>query len=181
MVFQMTFLTRQNGMVVWISRRVSRFRLDGLALSLTCQYKVKIQPEAFKYVREKFAPPSDPVFELVPPFFAEHAGEVYAQIGSPALAAATIWQVYREMIQRLQDFTMQRRHENQDYIEGMDEWQSRQKQNQDEEPDLPYPLIEGRELFGGTEREDGSIYLGGVNEGRGIGKQKTYQIWLKDF
>ena len=149
--------------------------------SLTCQYKVKIQPEAFKYVQEKFAPPSDPVFELVPPFFAEHAGQVYAQIGSPELAAATIWQVYCNMIQRLQDLITQQRHENQDYIEGMDNWQSRQKQNQDEEPDLPYPLIEGCELFGGTEWEDSSIYLGRVNEGWGISKQKTYQIWLKDF
>ena len=131
-VFQMTFLTRQNGMVVWISRRVSRFRLDGLALSLTCQYKVKIQPEAFKYVREKFAPPSDPVFELVPPFFAEHAREVYAKSVAHRLLqrpSGRFVTVYREMIQRLQDLTMQRCHKNQDYIEGMDELQSQQKQN----------------------------------------------------
>jgi hypothetical protein len=37
---------------------------------------------------------------------------------------------------------------------------------------MPYILIEGRELLGGIEQEDGSIYLGGVNEGRGLGTWK---------
>ncbi|KDR80468.1 hypothetical protein GALMADRAFT_136943 [Galerina marginata CBS 339.88] len=60
-------------------------------------FKVKVQPEAFQYVREKFAPSSDPVFELVPPIFAQYAGEAYMQIGKPALNSANIWHVYREV------------------------------------------------------------------------------------
>jgi hypothetical protein len=63
---------------------------------------------------------------------------------------------------------------NQGFIDAVDEWQvteSLQNLNE-EEPNIPYPLIEGRELLGGIEQDDGSLYLGGVNEGRGLGTWK---------
>ena len=48
----------------------------------------------------------------------------------------------------------------------MDEWQVAESlQDMDIEPDVPYPLIDGRALFGGDE------YLSGVNKGRGLGKR----------
>ncbi|KAF8169351.1 hypothetical protein BJ912DRAFT_1025640 [Pholiota molesta] len=117
-------------------------------------FKVIIDPEAIAFVREKFAPPSDPVFELVPPLFAQYAGQAYAQMGRPAL-----------------EITMRRANEDEDYIDTVDQWQVTEfLHNQDEEYELPYPLTNGRELFGGFEnpREDGSVYLGGVNGGRGL-------------
>ena len=37
-------------------------------------------PAALHYVHEKFAPPTDPVFELIPPIFAHYAGLPYEEI-----------------------------------------------------------------------------------------------------
>ncbi|EDQ99277.1 uncharacterized protein LACBIDRAFT_316760 [Laccaria bicolor S238N-H82] len=124
-------------------------------------FKVKVEPEAFEYVREKFAPPSDPVFELVPPIFAEYAGQAYAKIGSPELNSVNIWPVYCEIVLSLQDITTNRAGSCQDYINSVDEWQVAESL-QEIEPETPYPLIDGRALFGGDE------YLGGVNEGWGL-------------
>ena len=41
------------------------------------------------------------MFELVPPVFAECAGQAYAQIGYPQLNPANIWEVYRKLIRGL--------------------------------------------------------------------------------
>ena len=143
-----------------------------------------MEPEAFQYVREKFTPPSDPVFELVPPAFAQCAGQVYEEIGSPQLNPANIWEVYREMVQMLHDITSANgTNANQDCIDAVDEWQVTDTlQDLNQEPDVPYPLIEGRELLGGIEQDDGSLYLGGVNEGRGLGMWKlTYRSPLSIY
>lgn len=138
--------------------------------------KVKVQPEAFQYVREKFAPSSDPVFELVPPIFAQYAGEVYTQIGRPELNPANIWQVYLKMVQMLLNITnASGADSSQECIDAVDEWQVTESlQDPNREPDSPYPLIEGRELFGGIKQDDGFLYLGGVNEGRGLGRWNIY-------
>jgi hypothetical protein len=64
------------------------------------------------------------------------------------------------------------------YIDAVDEWQvseSLQDQN-GERGSVPYPLIEGRELFGANEQDDGSVYLGGVNEGRGLGRHRFIRL-----
>jgi hypothetical protein len=61
---------------------------------------------------------------------------------------------------------------NQDCIDAVDEWQVTESlYDPSRGPDaLPYPLIDGHELFGGIEQDDGSLYLGGVNDGRGLGR-----------
>lgn len=135
-----------------------------------------MESEAFQYVREKFAPPSDPVFELVPPVFAQCAGQAYAQIGSPPLNPANIWEVYRKMAQ-----TLHGSNGNQDYIDAVDEWQVTESlHDPNREPDTPYSLIEGRELLGGIE-ENGYLYLGGVNEGRGLGMWNLKLIYFSSL
>ena len=62
----------------------------------------------------------------------------------------------------------------------MDEWQVLESlQDQDGENDsVPYPLIKGRELFGGNEQDDGSLYLGGLNKGWGIASGRHRFIHL---
>ncbi|EDR03932.1 uncharacterized protein LACBIDRAFT_331089 [Laccaria bicolor S238N-H82] len=60
-------------------------------------FKVKVEPEAFEYVREKFAPPSNPVFMLGPSIFAAYAGQAYTKIGSSELNSVNIWPVYCEI------------------------------------------------------------------------------------
>ena len=84
----------------------------------------------------------------------------------PQQTVINIWQVYCEIILSLQDITTNRAISSQDYINSVDEWQVAESlQDLDIEPDVPYPLIDGRALFGGDE------YLSGVNEGRGLGKR----------
>lgn len=141
-------------------------------------HQVKVDPEAIKYCREKFAPADDPVFELVPPLFAEYATQVYTQMGSPALNSGNIWQVYCHIVQQLQDITKCREDEN--YLDVVEQWKvSDFLHNQDIEPtEASYPLIGGHELLGGMEnpREDGSFYFGGVNNGQGLGMHSNISL-----
>ena len=68
---------------------------------------------------------------------------------------------------------------NQDCIDAVDEWQVTESiQDLDGEPDIPYKLIEGRALYGGIEQDDGSLYLGGVNDGHGLGMWKLIYYYL---
>ena len=117
--------------------------------------------------------------------FAQCAGQAYAQIGYPQLNAANIWEVYRKLILTLQNISSSNgTNANQDCIDAVDEWQvneSLQDSDLNGEPDIPYPLIEGHELVGGIEQEDGSLYLGGVNEGRGLGMWMLYLLSIYDL
>ena len=68
---------------------------------------------------------------------------------------------------------------NQECIDAVDEWKVTESlQDVNEGLNVPYPLIEGRELFGGIEQEDGSLYLGGVNDGWGLGTSRSPIIYL---
>ena len=100
-------------------------------------------------------------------------------IGSPQLNAANIWEVYCKILQSLHGITTSNSaNADQDYIDAIDEWQvSESLQDQDGEHDsVPCPLIEGHELFGGNKQDDGSLYLGGVNEGWGLGKHRFIHL-----
>lgn len=46
----------------------------------------------------EFAPPDDPVFQLVPPLFDTLAHSLYAAIGSPAVSSLSLWDVYRALL-----------------------------------------------------------------------------------
>jgi hypothetical protein len=130
--------------------------------------QVEVQPAALEYVREKFAPPSDPVFELVPPIFAHYASSAYAEIGSPDINSENIWMVYREIVERLTKIAEAGEDEN--YIDSVDQWEI--SENLQDRNTVFYPLIAGQELSG-HQHEDGSIYLGGVNGGQGLGRLHT--------
>ena len=130
------------------------------------------------------APPSsDPVFELVPPVFAQYAEEAYTQIGRPELNPANIWQVYLKMIQILDNITNTSGiNSSKECIDAVDEWQVAESlQDPNGVTDSLYPLMEGRELFGGIEQDDGSLYLGGVNDGQGLGRWNILSESLSIF
>ena len=133
--------------------------------------KVKVQREAIDHVREKFAPPDDPVFELVPPAFAHQAGRVYEALGSPAVNEENIWQIYRQMVDRLAEISTHQLHGDEEYLDELEQFEISAQLDDEENPPNFYPLVEGRGLDGGLDHpmEDGSIYLGGVNGGRGLG------------
>lgn len=45
----------------------------------------------------QWAPPSDPVFKLVPTTCEEHISLVYAQLGSPEVCFDSFWNVYNQL------------------------------------------------------------------------------------
>ena len=64
----------------------------------------------------------------------------------------------------------------------VDEWQVAESlQDPNGVTDSLYPLMEGRELFGGIEQDDGSLYLGGVNDGQGLGRWNILSESLSIF
>ncbi|KAF8164948.1 hypothetical protein B0H34DRAFT_779969 [Crassisporium funariophilum] len=61
-------------------------------------FMVVISPELFDEVEKEWAPPDDPVFQLVPPNFGEQALALYASIGSPLVSSLTFWAVYSDLL-----------------------------------------------------------------------------------
>ena len=118
-----------------------------------------------------YAPPDDPVFELVPATFAHYVQMIYDDMGSPTVTGDNIWDIYRGLVQRLED--LQAAMDYAEYLDCIEQWEVNtnlmEGMDSDEEP--PYPLVDGQDLRGGYEnpREDGTVYLGGVNGGDGLG------------
>jgi hypothetical protein len=126
-------------------------------------------------VEQLYAPPDDPVFELVPTTFAHYIQTLYENMGSPAVTGENVWDIYRGLVQRLEELQVAMDNLNadsdSDYLDCIDQWEVNEglMEGADEEP--PYPLIDGQDLRGGYDnpREDGTVYLGGVNGGDGLG------------
>lgn len=45
----------------------------------------------------QWAPPADPVFELVPPLCEEHISSIYVQLGSPEVSFLSFWNIYNQV------------------------------------------------------------------------------------
>jgi hypothetical protein len=122
-------------------------------------------------VEQLYAPPDDPVFELVPATFAHYAQIMYDNMGSPAVTGDNVWDIYRGLVQRLEELQVAMSYS--DYLDCIDQWEVNEDlmEGAQAEEEPPYPLINGQDLRGGYEnpREDGTVYLGGVNGGDGLG------------
>jgi len=117
-------------------------------------------------VRSLYAPADDPVFELVPETFGQFADTLYKSMGCPVISWQNVWDVYKELLFRFEHLD-----EATDCIEA---WEI-QVNLMDLDEDSGYPLIAGqRDLLGGMDvidQEDRSYYMGGVNNGCGLGEQ----------
>jgi hypothetical protein len=123
-------------------------------------------------VEQLYAPPDDPVFELVPATFAHYTQKIYDNMGSPAVTGETIWDIYRGLVQRLEELDSEATTTDYaDYLDCIDQWEVNENLMDGADAEPPYPLIDGQDLRGGYENphEDGSVYLGGVNGGDGLG------------
>ena len=111
-------------------------------------------------IRQTLAPPDDPVFQLVPKEFENQAAVLYESMGSHPLSSKNIWQVYCELLRRFEtlDEAMDLLEQCQVYFDLMEE-----------EATIEQPV--GVELLGGLDNigEDGYYYMGGVNNGLGLG------------
>lgn len=125
--------------------------------------KIGVEQAAIEHVRNAFAPPNDPVFELVPSEFGHYAAILYQSMGSPTINSDNVWNIYRELLHRFEhlDDAVEFMEECQVYLNILDD----QVNLDDEVPPA------GIELYGGPDDKDvdGNYYMGGVNNGRGIG------------
>jgi hypothetical protein len=122
-----------------------------------------------QHVRDLYAPQDHPVFELVPPTFGRLAEQFYREIGSPVISRTNVWDVYMGIRAHFY------------HLEGIPddyqlEWDSAITQAREEsdarDANMPIELIPDlRGLCNGLDvaRPDGSYYMGGVNNGQGIG------------
>ncbi len=136
-----------------------------------------MEPEAVDHVESLYAPPDDPVFDLVPPIFDHYAQVMYREMDAPTLTSENIWDVYCELLERLE--ALQAAMDDENYIDCIEQWEVNENLMGKGDPEdlQPYPLIDGLDLRGGLDdpREDGSIYLGGINGGDGLGKFSDYK------
>ena len=97
---------------------------------------------------------------------------MYDNMGSPAVTGENVWEIYRGLVQRLEARELQDAMHYSDYWDCIDQWEVNESLTRMEDEEPPYPLISGQDLRGGYDnpREDGTVYLGGVNGGDGLGK-----------
>ena len=130
-------------------------------------------------MRQLYAPPDDPVFELVPPIFAGHAHALCEAMGHPDVTSKNVWDIYRGILQGLETIQHASEEEAQEYTDCLEQWEVQASLLEGGDQDgevVPYSLIEGRDLFGGIDNPDvnGDYYLGGVNNGQGLGMSYNY-------
>jgi hypothetical protein len=135
--------------------------------ALTTSSKVAVQPEGIEFVRQKYCPPNDPVFDLVPPDFGELASRFYVNMGSPLITRDNVWNVYLELLRQFRDL---------DDVPFPVEWRDAASLGRQQEAppaeDFDTDLFPNLQLLAGgvdAPRDDGSIYYGGVNGGLGPG------------
>lgn len=136
--------------------------------------QIKVQQTTIDTVCNTFAPPSNPVFELIPLDFAKYAKALYETMGSPIVFAENIWDIYRELVNHFKHL--------EDAIEFGEACQA-YLQRIEEETQAQEALPPARiELLGGPKNinKDGYIFLGGVNHGRGMGELFSVFLYL-DF
>jgi hypothetical protein len=64
--------------------------------------QIPVPSELLDKVEAQFAPPDDPVFQLVPPLFDQRAREHYLKIGQPIVSSDTLWTIFRQLLQQFQ-------------------------------------------------------------------------------
>ncbi|KAF8076875.1 hypothetical protein FPV67DRAFT_1559232 [Lyophyllum atratum] len=115
-------------------------------------FKVKVDPAAVAHI--------DPVFELVPASFNRFANALYETMHSPVITRDNVWHIYLEL------------HDRFSHLDEAFAYLERWQEVLQPEGNPQYDLLEGQQdLMGGPDDvgENGSYYMGGVNNGHGLG------------
>ncbi|KAJ7480783.1 hypothetical protein FB451DRAFT_1030888, partial [Mycena latifolia] len=115
-----------------------------------------------------YAPPDHEVFELVPPDFAQLATAFYLELGQPAVTRTNVWNIYMVLLTRFEPLdNVHQVPAELDQHRGYALTMARDHYEDDIAliPNLT-PLRNGADVVG----PDGSFYMGGVNNGLGLGK-----------
>ncbi|KAJ6504315.1 hypothetical protein C8R47DRAFT_968620 [Mycena vitilis] len=95
-----------------------------------------------------WAPPSDPVFELVPPGFEAEVSQLYLALGSPEVTIHSLWTVYSALLQAFRQA-------------GVDDIRD-EMEAADDHFEYSIDLLEGEDLRPGDGLEWGVPYIGGL-------------------
>ncbi|KDQ50823.1 hypothetical protein JAAARDRAFT_62969 [Jaapia argillacea MUCL 33604] len=143
-------------------------------------FKVKLDPQAIAHVRDLYAPPDHPTFELVPLTFALMAAQFYSEIGSPIVTRDNVWNVYLDLLGCFR--ILQDAHDilPKDLSQWQDAFATLRQDPQDflhQGPDIDL-IPHTHELENGMERanSDGMYYMGGVNNGWGLDSLQEAQL-----
>ncbi|KAH8984640.1 hypothetical protein EDB86DRAFT_2833457 [Lactarius hatsudake] len=71
-------------------------------------YKISIPSEVLDKIEKKYAPPDDPIFELIPHTFVIHANVVWTAMGSPQLEFDNAWEIYLNICDALRGIAQDR-------------------------------------------------------------------------
>ncbi|KAJ6632296.1 hypothetical protein B0H10DRAFT_1937948 [Mycena sp. CBHHK59/15] len=137
-------------------------------------FKVKVDPQSVAYVRNLYIPPDHEVFELVPKDFGNLAAEFYFTMGQPPITQTNVWDIYMVILTQFQHL---------DNIHRMpaeldEHWGYALtiacNDHKDDIALIPNlaPLHNGLDVVA----PDGSVYLGGVNNGLGLDSTQSSQI-----
>ncbi|THU77348.1 hypothetical protein K435DRAFT_702619, partial [Dendrothele bispora CBS 962.96] len=126
-------------------------------------FRVKIQLEALKEVQAQYISETETVFDLVPPPVGQMIEAVYEKLGKPEINPDTCWEVYLDILNLVEQAELCGVLSEPDldayWAESIHQAES-----------VTIPLVEDRNpLANGSGAEDGSLYYGGVNHGRGLG------------
>lgn len=131
--------------------------------------QIKVNPKSVEYVRSLYAPPDNPVFELVPQTFATYAAKIYKTMGEPTVTRENVWAVYLALLDSF--------HQLEEILEDDHvQWHHIATLAREDNPE-ELELLQGlRELPNGLEnpRDDGSYYMGGVNNGQGLSNDSAF-------
>ncbi|CAK5267931.1 unnamed protein product [Mycena citricolor] len=61
-------------------------------------FKIPVSPELFDDMETTWAPPSNPVFQLVPDTFGKYANVFYVYLSSPVVTSENFWDVYNHLL-----------------------------------------------------------------------------------
>ncbi|KAK7041035.1 hypothetical protein R3P38DRAFT_2512453 [Favolaschia claudopus] len=85
----------------------------------THNYKIEVTPEKFDEMEAKWAPPDDPVFQLVPPLFKSQVERLQLQLGTPEVTGDNLWDVYSQLLTAFESMALE--DEFMSAIEGADD------------------------------------------------------------
>ncbi|KAJ3870327.1 hypothetical protein EV359DRAFT_59244 [Lentinula novae-zelandiae] len=135
-------------------------------------FRVKVTKEAIDVVRQRYAPRSDQVFDLVPCNFNGIISNMYVFLGSPEITRSSCWDVYLALLNKLEEPNIQP-----SVLHTLKTWDSTFVDGDDGQmPELlenSNPLANGP----GVRTPAGSFYYGGVNHGNGLDQ---YQVSVGD-
>ncbi|CAK5271654.1 unnamed protein product [Mycena citricolor] len=130
-------------------------------------FKIKADPEGVRKVRNIYASPQHEIFQLVPPDFEVIISDLYTEIGSPAVDRNSCWEVYLQLIAKFK--ALDKLHSVDQTVD--DRWGYALSHAAEEYRDEIAPLPNLKELHGGDGIIGQNVYMGGVNNGDGLGPE----------